>query len=57
MSTQSEPGSNNRYQMVRTVAKKAKVIVHSDHGMPRNNHSAIREAMAHKSEQESQTQR
>jgi hypothetical protein len=43
MSTESK--ANNRYQMVNTVAKQAKVIIHQDHSMQKSNHTAIREAM------------
>lgn len=48
MSTESK--ANNRYQLVNTVAKQAKVIIRQDHGMQKSNHSAIREAMDHKDE-------
>lgn len=50
MSTESK--ANNRYQMVNTVAKQAKVIIHQDHSMQKSNHTAIREAMDTKPNQE-----
>ncbi len=46
----SESTANNRYQMVNTVAKKAKVIIRQDLNMQKSNHTAIREAMDKKNQ-------
>lgn len=50
------PPSENRYQLVNSVAKKAKVLISHDSSAQLSHHNAIREAMQHEDEpRENQT--